>query len=211
MRTSSRAPFQHRSWSEAIMREARALFLVLMVLPAVAAGDGARSNGFKGGTFDPPAAAPDFTLQGSNGEAVGISRYRGKVVALAFGFTQCSRICPVTLANLARASKQLGKSAADLQVLFVTVDPERDSGERLHSYLSGFNPAFLGATGSQAQLEAVRQSYGVMVQRETGETGRATTCIIPRRSISSIVRGSCACSCHLENRRMTSRMTSSSC
>jgi protein SCO1 len=150
------------------MPKARAPFVILMVLAASAAGNAAASGrAFKGGTFDPPRAAPDFALQGSNGSTVAISQYRGKVVALAFGFTHCARVCPVTLANLASVSKKLGKAAGDLQVVFVTVDPERDSRERLREYLSYFNPAFLGATGEHAQLVGVRQSYGITVNKES--------------------------------------------
>src|SRR4051812_26970666 len=115
-----------------MMQRAHALFVAAMLLPAVAQGDAASGGGaFKKGTFDPPRAAPDFTLQGSNGAALTLHQYRGKVVALAFGFTHCARVCPFTLANLARVSQELGVAAQDFQVMFVTVDPERDSRERL--------------------------------------------------------------------------------
>jgi protein SCO1/2 len=155
-----------------MMHNARALFLAVMLLPAAAQGDAAGSSAaFKCGTFDPPRLAPDFALQASNGSAVTLSQYRGKVVAIAFGFTHCTKVCPFTLANLARVSRELGAAAADLQVVFVTVDPERDSRERLKDYVSAFNPAFVGATGSQEQLQAVRQSYGVTVQRENANDG----------------------------------------
>jgi protein SCO1/2 len=147
----------------------------MLLLPAaVAEGDSAVAGpAFKNGTFDPPRAAPDFTLQGSNGAAVTLSQYRGKVVALAFGFTHCARVCPFTLANLARVSKELGDGAKDFQVVFVTVDPERDSRDRLRESLGGFNPSFVGATGAPAQLAALRQSYGVTIQRESAEDGSA--------------------------------------
>jgi protein SCO1/2 len=151
------------------------LFLAALLFPAaVAAGESAAAAPvFKNGTFDPPRAAPDFALQGSNGAAVTLGQYRGKVVALAFGFTHCARVCPFTLANLARVSKELGDAAKDFQVVFVTVDPERDSRDRLREYLGGFNPAFVGATGEPKQLEALRQSYGVTIQREGAKDGSA--------------------------------------
>lgn len=151
------------------------LMIVLTPLAAVAAGQAAPGNGgFKCGTFDPPRDAPDFSLQGSNGAPISMSAYRGKVVALAFGFTHCAKVCPVTLANLAIVSRQLGKAASEVQVVFVTVDPERDSRERLREYLGAFNPSFLGATGSQAQLESVRRSYGVTVEKEAAQGAEAS-------------------------------------
>jgi protein SCO1/2 len=129
---------------------------------AAAAGEG---NGFKSGVFDPPRTAPDFVLQGSSGSPVSLSQYRGKVVAMAFGFTHCPTVCPVTFANLARVYEQLGPAAKDVQVVFITVDPDRDTPPRLHEFLTFFNPAFVGATGTPAQLEAVRQAYGVTTER----------------------------------------------
>src|ERR1700759_128098 len=78
---------------------------------------------FKSGTFEPARMAPDFELQSSSGSAFKLSRYRGKVVALAFGFSHCVRICPTTLSTLARAASLLGAEATKLQVVFVTVDP----------------------------------------------------------------------------------------
>jgi len=131
-------------------------------------GDG----GFRSGTFDPPRAAPEFSLRGSDGSELTLSRFRGKVVVLEFGFTHCPTVCPVTLGNLRRAVDELGPSAKDVQVVFVTVDPERDTPERLRQYLEFFNPAFLGATGMSADLDSrsaeidvVQKAYGVFAQR----------------------------------------------
>jgi protein SCO1/2 len=145
-----------------------ALFLacaLLAGLPRVGVGQ-ANDVSFKSGTFDPPRLAPDFELQGSNGSAFKLSRYRGKVVALAFGFTHCVRICPTTLSTLAQVSTKLGPDADKLQVVFVTVDPERDSTTRLKEFLALFNAGFVGATGSSSELQAVRQAYGVTINKE---------------------------------------------
>ena len=120
---------------------------------------------FRAGVFEPPRAAPPFELPGSTGAPVRLSDYRGKVVALAFGFTYCPRICPVTLANLARVFEKLGAAASDVQVVFVSVDPERDTPERMREFLSFFNPGFLGATGTPQQLEAVRNEFGVSANK----------------------------------------------
>jgi protein SCO1/2 len=143
-----------------------ALLTALVAVPAPAAG---QDGGFRGGVFDPPRAAPAFRLQGSTDEPITLGRYRGKVVALTFGFTYCPRICPVTLANLARAFETLGPAARDVQVVFVSVDPERDSPARMREYLGFFNPAFVGATGTPEELDAVQREYGITARKAVSE------------------------------------------
>src|SRR5262249_20137203 len=123
----------------------------------------------KAGVFSPPYMAPDFSLPGSDGANVTLARYRGKVVLLTFGFTNCAAVCPTTLSTLAQARSRLGKEAADVQVIYVTVDPERDNAARMHDYLAAFDPSFVGATGAPGALEAVRRKYGVTaVKHGTG-------------------------------------------
>ena len=146
-------------------RERRALPLLLPLLLLAAAGSAAEDAGLKAGVFSPPRAAPDFTLSGSDGTELRLSRYRGKVVILGFGFSSCPDVCPTTLATLARARKQLGAEAEQLQVVYITVDPERDDAERLRKYLTAFDPTFVGGTGSAEQLAAVRKEYGIAASR----------------------------------------------
>jgi protein SCO1 len=137
---------------------------VLSLLLTQTSGAGA-SAAFKAGTFDPPRVAPDFSLQGSDGHELRISRYQGKVVLLAFGYSSCTEVCPVTLATFAQARRQLGAAAADVQVVYVTVDPQRDVPERLKKFLGNFDTTFIGGTGTEAQLEAVRKEYGVTARK----------------------------------------------
>jgi protein SCO1/2 len=118
------------------------------------------------GTFEPPRTAPDFELSGSDGGTLKLSDHRGKVVLLGFGFTSCPDICPTTLAVLAQAHKQLGKRADDLQVIYITVDPTTDTAAQMKKYLANFNPSFLGGTGTEAQLKAIRQTYGILAQKK---------------------------------------------
>jgi protein SCO1/2 len=118
------------------------------------------------GSSRQPRAAPEFTLRGSNGADVRLGQYRGKVVALGFGYTFCPDVCPTTLADLARARKMLGAAGKDFQVVYVTVDPERDSAERLRTYVTSFDASFLGATGTPEQLAAVRKDYGIQMERK---------------------------------------------
>jgi protein SCO1/2 len=124
----------------------------------------AAATALRTGSFEPPREAPEFSLQGSNGAPLRMSAYRGKVVALGFGYTSCPDVCPTTLADLAKARKKLG-APADFQVIYVTVDPERDSVAQLHAYLDAFDPTFLGATGSPADLAEVRKDYGIRINR----------------------------------------------
>lgn len=155
------------------MTRALALFLcscLVAVAPAVGA---APAGAMKAGVFEPPRPAPDFTLHGSDGAELTLSRQRGKVVLLSFGFTQCPAVCPTTLATLAEARKSLGRAGEAVQVLFVTVDPERDDPARLKAYLAGFDPSFVGGTGQPGALAAMRSSYGVVANKVPMTSGYA--------------------------------------
>jgi protein SCO1/2 len=141
----------------------KAAMLAALALCASAAA--AAAPALRTGTFDPPRQAPEFSLQGSNGAPIRLSAYRGKVVALGFGYTSCPDVCPTTLADLAKARKKLGAAADDLKVIYVTVDPERDSAAVMGRYLASFDPTFLGATGAAGELAEVRKAYGIQASR----------------------------------------------
>jgi protein SCO1/2 len=145
-------------------RLAALLACMLLSLPVLAAD----AEPLKAGTFNPAREAPDFSVRGSDGAALTLSQYRGKVVLLAFGYTSCGNVCPITLAVLAQAHRDLGKQASQVQVIYLTVDPERDSADRMKGYLAAFDPTFLGGTGDAAQMAAVRQSYGVTATKVGG-------------------------------------------
>lgn len=125
-----------------------------------------RTEALKAGVLTPAYAAPEFSLHGSDGSEVTLARYRGKVVLLTFGFTHCAAVCPTTLATLAQARNGLGAASDKAQVIYVTVDPERDSAEHMRTYLAAFDPAFIGATDAPQALAAVREKYGVTAVRE---------------------------------------------
>jgi len=145
----------------------------LLVALALLAGTASAADDAKltAGVFEPARAAPDFSLRGSDSAELKLSRYRGKVVILGFGFSSCPDVCPVTLAVLAEAREKLGAEANDLQVIYVTVDPKRDDAKRLREYLAAFDPTFIGGTGEAEQLAAVRESYGVFAKAREGESG----------------------------------------
>lgn len=116
---------------------------------------------FKAGMFSPAREAPEFSLRGSDGSEITLHQFRGQVVLLAFGFTNCPLVCPTTLATLAQARQELGAVAERLKVIFVTVDPERDDLESMRNYLASFDHTFIGGTGTPEQLATIRTDYGV--------------------------------------------------
>ena len=116
---------------------------------------------WKGSAINQPTLAPDFTLTNYNGQPWTLSEQRGKAVMLFFGFTYCPDVCPTALADLANVRKQLGDQADKVQVAFITVDPERDTQERLQKYVKDFDPSFVGLTGTPEALQKVYKDYGV--------------------------------------------------
>jgi protein SCO1 len=145
-------------------RLAGALLALLLVTSAGATNDTAAS--LKAGVFDPPRQAPEFALLGSDGGELKISHYHGKVVLLAFGFTSCTAVCPTTLNTFAVTRRKLGAAATGVQVVYITVDPQRDDTARLKKYLGAFDPTFVGGTGTEQQLAAVRKDYGISAERQ---------------------------------------------
>jgi len=125
----------------------------------------ASAPAFKAGVFDPPRQAPDFSLQGTNGQGLQLSQYRGKVVLLAFGYSHCLSVCPVTLHTFAQTLRQMGAAAAAVQIVYVTVDPQRDTPANLKAFVGGFDPRIIGGTGTEQQLAQVRKDYGVSATR----------------------------------------------
>lgn len=102
----------------------------------------------------------DFRLTDQTGKTRTLADFRGKVVALFFGYTHCQDVCITTLADMAQVMQQLGNDADKLQVLFITVDPERDTPEVMARYVSAFHPSFLGLSGdTQATQQAAKAFY----------------------------------------------------
>jgi protein SCO1/2 len=120
------------------------------------------------------ASGGDFTLQSASGP-LSLSALRGKVVLLYFGYTSCPDICPTSLTLMSIALSQLSaEELAQVQGLFISVDPQRDTPQRLADYSRHFHPNISGITGSEAQLAAVAQRYGARYQRAAGEGESAT-------------------------------------
>jgi len=129
---------------------------------------------FKAGTLSPAMPAPEIGLSGSDGKPLSVARFHGKVVLLAFGFSNCGEVCPITLATLAAARKKLGAEAADVQVAYVTVDPERDTAAQMKKFLGSFDPTFVGGVGTRPQLEAAYKNYGISISKVVNPDGSYT-------------------------------------
>jgi len=110
----------------------------------------------------------DFALTDHTGHARTLKDFRGKVVALFFGYTHCPDVCPTTLAEFAMALRQMGNEAQKVQVLFVTVDPERDTPELLAQYVPAFNPTFLGLYTDPGSLARLAGEFKVVYQKNPG-------------------------------------------
>jgi protein SCO1 len=139
------------------------IFLFCALLSAVTCSVSA--DALKAGEFTPPRQAPQFIVRGSNGTDLKLADYRGKVVVLGFGFTSCPDVCPVTLAMLAQAHRALGAQASQVQVIYLTVDPERDNVARMKKYLAAFDTSFIGGTGTVDEMAAIRKDYGVTAEK----------------------------------------------
>jgi protein SCO1/2 len=128
------------------------------------------------GAFGPYAhRAPDFTLTDQSGAPFKLSAQIGRPVAILFGYTHCPDECPLALAHLAQALRAPG-APGDAEVVFITADPARDSPAVLRRYVRGFDPRFIGLTGSAAALAPVFSAYHISAQRlppERGQTGYA--------------------------------------
>lgn len=124
---------------------------------------------FHGTTFESAEPMGEFTLTDHNGQQVSLSDFRGKVVLLYFGYTFCPDVCPTTMNELSVAMEKLSqKDREQVQLLMVTVDPKRDTPEALADYLAHFDPTFLGLTGTEEEIAAAAEAFGIFYQKEDG-------------------------------------------
>lgn len=144
----------------------RWLFLGLSVW-LYACGEAPRfaSTDITGAEFGREFTAP---LTDHTGQLRRLADYKGKVVVIFFGYIQCPDVCPTTLANLAEVMKLLGDDARRVQVLFITVDPERDTRELLAAYVPQFHPSFVGLSADAATIAATAKEFKVFYQKQEG-------------------------------------------
>ncbi len=108
----------------------------------------------------------DFELTASGGKRIRLTDYRGRIVIVFFGYTSCPDVCPTSLYTLKLVMNKLGKDTGQVQVLLITVDPERDSAERLREYVSYFYPGFIGLTGTLKEITRVAKAYLTEFRKE---------------------------------------------
>jgi protein SCO1/2 len=111
-----------------------------------------------------------FALPDTNGKTRTLGDFKGKAVVLFLGYTHCPDVCPTTMAELSQAMQQLGPDAARVQVLFVTLDPARDTPEVLSQYVHAFNPSFIGLRPSDAQLARFAKDFRIYYAKVPGKT-----------------------------------------
>ena len=117
-----------------------------------------------------PMDAPAFDLLSRGGERASQADFPGKILAIFFGYTSCPDVCPLTLSHLSQVFQELGEAAQGLQVLLITVDPARDTPERLERYLAAFHPSFLGLTGPEEDIRQVADAFGAyFIRNDDGE------------------------------------------
>jgi protein SCO1/2 len=133
-------------------------------------GFGPASNIQSGTLLPQPRAVPDFTLQGADGKPYTRADLRGHWTLIFPGYTYCPDVCPTTLAELKAVYGKLGGDADKLQILFLSVDPERDTPQRLASYVHTFDPRFRAATGPVPALEKLGGELGFVFNKVPGKT-----------------------------------------
>lgn len=117
----------------------------------------------------------EFRLTDHNGKLRTLADFRGKAVVIFFGYTQCPDVCPTTLAEMKSALQQLGTDAQRVQVLFITLDPERDTRELLANYVPAFDPGFLGLYGDLESTAKTAKEFRIFYQKHAGPTPSSYT------------------------------------
>lgn len=143
------------------------LFLIILLFLAAACS----SEGLHGAVFEPPRVLEDFSIPSSEGENFTLSEHRGEVILLYFGYLACPDFCPTTFGELRGIYRELGEPEDRLKIVFVTVDPERDSLERLTNYVHAFHEDFIGIRAEGAELDALKTQFGIVAERNySGES-----------------------------------------
>jgi protein SCO1/2 len=157
------------------MRAVAKAALLVVACALAFAGCGTGTPKFKASDVTGAGFGRDFALTDTTGKQRTLADYRGKVVVLFFGYAQCPDVCPTTLGTLAQTMKTLGADASRVQVLFVTVDPERDNAELLASYVSAFDPSFVALRGDAEATARTAKEFKILYQKQPGRTPESYT------------------------------------
>jgi protein SCO1 len=157
--------FDWRVWTVAIV------LLVAVVLSIFLGLKQHAQQGFFGMRLFPLKAAYDFKLTGPNGAEVRLDQFRGKTVLFLFGFTHCANVCPTSLTNLADVYQTLTpEERKQVQVVFISVDPDRDKPQTLAQYVTSFDPSFIGLTAPKPTMDQTVLAYGASYEMVAGPT-----------------------------------------
>lgn len=175
-------------------RGLRVIILVLGILSVTAVGATtvyvffSKRSGpqIEGTTTGAAQVGGPFRLVDQNGAVVTEETFRGKVMLVTFGYTFCPDVCPTTLATIGQALDLLGPDAKDVQPIFITIDPERDTPEVLAAYVPNFHPALIGLTGSPEAIATVAKAYKVYYGR-SGDTASTTDYLMDHSSVTYIM------------------------
>lgn len=147
------------------------LGLVVTLVVLFAAGVGCQAFAptyeFKGALLDPPLSVPDFELNSMTGQPFRLSDVKGDITLIYFGYTYCPDVCPLTLADIKQAVNKLEQGRERVHVIFISVDPERDTSEVLSRYVTAFDPSFMGLTDDFEKIKEVMKPYGAFAEKET--------------------------------------------
>lgn len=144
------------------------LVVVFVILPGVLLATTPHPHGT---LYDDPQQVPDFELARADGGTFRLSDTRGKVVVVYFGYTSCPDVCPTTLYDLKLTRAALGDDADQVVVVFISIDPQNDTPDKIAEYLGNFDPSFIGLYGTEEQLQPVLDLFDVVVRREVeGQT-----------------------------------------
>ena len=145
-------------------------FLSLLAAVCLAACSPPATPAFKGIDLTGADYARNLSLSDQDGHIRTLGDFKGKVVVLFFGYTQCPDVCPTTMAELAEVKHSLGADGDKLQGVFITIDPERDTASLLKAYLASFDPSFVALRGSEEQTKAAAKEFKVFFAKVPGKT-----------------------------------------
>ncbi len=157
---------------QVIMAAAMAIFMTVMAANFIFGG----AYAYHGVLMEPAIPAADFTLlEVKNEQPFRFKPERGRITLLYFGYTQCPDVCPTTMGVWRQVKQGLGPAAKQVDFIFITVDPQRDTPEVLANYMSAFDESFIGLSGQDELISAVIKDYGIFVEREYYDQSEGTT------------------------------------
>lgn len=150
------------------MRKTVMLFALIVFALTACNSDSSDPSKFKGTIMPTAIPAPDFTITSTDGQEIQLSDYQDKIVLLYFGYTFCPDVCPSSLTDLKLVQNELDEAGEKIQVIMITVDPDRDTPEKIAEYVGHFHPTFLGLSGTKEEIDAAAEGYGVYYEKHEG-------------------------------------------